>query len=473
MSLPPNAIAGHLAVLKNRLGDKGLPFCKALADNNWDIQKALDTIKPNIPEEDYNGIHFVYHVAVIFDDDERFFDILQTKNVFSIQQLALENLQELITAEFLPKNCVRDVFYEAVWGRLFELQPREVIITALKLSNLRPDFDHSPIVQVLQSLKNWDILNVPVKQASEGVIKEALFTGKDSELSFPKVIGWLERLQRTLALTRRHTVEAASAMIDLMNSEFESASSISAIPAKTFVSKFRDSKHPKSTWLAIHSRACSIQRCNMCVVDSLYNTARGSGMAVLDGPQTPADRLSIVSKAGGGALKNVNLTELFHDLDSESCDDCNSVTSPAAYFVELLQFLRNNNVQTGHSDLSAQVTGTVLGRLFARRPDLGELELTCSNTTVVLPYLDLANEAMESYVVRQGIDVYDTRASSSEALAEPEVCCFFPPSSIPRFLLPHSSTPAYPMLAYQHRSLSHPVDTSASVHQATLPSSTR
>ena len=37
--------------------------------------------------------------------------------------------------------------------------------------------------------------------------------------------------------------------------------------------------------------------------------------------------------------------------------------------------------------------------LLHRRPDLANLELTCANTNTVLPYIDLSNEVMESFVV--------------------------------------------------------------------------
>lgn len=424
MSPPPEAIAGHLALLEKRLGDKALPFSNALAENNWDVQSALDATKAKVPEGDYLEIDFVYHVAVIFNNDEQFFGLLGDRKVHAIQQLAMVNLEELIPPDFQPQRGARNDFYEAAWARLFELRPRQVIIAALKMSRLREAALQQPIIEALESLKDWDMLTQPIRETNEMGMLEAYFTAGRWETMFPAVIQWLERLQRTLALTRGHTVEATSAVLDLMNSGFDSASIVAGTPAEAFILELTNTQHPQSIWLAIHNRAISIQECNLCVVNALYNTAKGSGMAVLDGSMTPADRLETINKAAGSAFRNVNLSTLFQDLESESCDECNSVNSPAAYFVELLQFLRNNNLQAGHAGLSKPVSGTTLGRLFARRPDLGDLQLTCANTTVVMPYLDLANEAMESYIVRNNVDVYNTGASSSEAMAEPEVCDF-------------------------------------------------
>ena len=43
-------------------------------------------------------------------------------------------------------------------------------------------------------------------------------------------------------------------------------------------------------------------------------------------------------------------------------------------------------------------TTSVKDILFARRPDLGEIELTCENTNTVMPYVDLVLEVLEDAV---------------------------------------------------------------------------
>lgn len=93
---------------------------------------------------------------------------------------------------------------------------------------------------------------------------------------------------------------------------------------------------------------------------------------------------------GGGSFGAANQNILFGDGNSEACDDCTSVTSPCAYFVELLGFLRLDPENSSSGKLGIQ--GTVLGKLFARRPDLGDLELSCKNTLTILPYLDLRHQ---------------------------------------------------------------------------------
>ncbi len=76
---------------------------------------------------------------------------------------------------------------------------------------------------------------------------------------------------------------------------------------------------------------------------------------------------------------------LFGSFDLCACDHCNSVQGPAAYFVDVLQFLKAREV---------------LDRLLTRRPDLAEIELSCENSATVLPYIDLVNEVLEDQVAR-------------------------------------------------------------------------
>ena len=81
---------------------------------------------------------------------------------------------------------------------------------------------------------------------------------------------------------------------------------------------------------------------------------------------------------------------LFGSLDFCECEHCRSVLSPAAYLVDLLLFLDKSKAADGNSGLE---------KLFERRPDLGNIALTCENTNTPLPYIDLVNEVLENVFV--------------------------------------------------------------------------
>lgn len=89
-----------------------------------------------------------------------------------------------------------------------------------------------------------------------------------------------------------------------------------------------------------------------------------------------------------------NWNNLFRTGDLCDCEHCRSVLSPAAYFADLLLFLKDRDTRTGK--------GSARDVLFQRRPDLGFLELNCENALTPLPYIDLVCEVLESAVDTTG-----------------------------------------------------------------------
>ena len=75
---------------------------------------------------------------------------------------------------------------------------------------------------------------------------------------------------------------------------------------------------------------------------------------------------------------------MFGDTNCD-CVDCESVYSPSAYFVDILNFTKQYN-----QDALTKVT--------SRRPDLIQILLTCKNTNTSLPYIDLVNELFENII---------------------------------------------------------------------------
>jgi Tc toxin complex TcA C-terminal TcB-binding domain/Neuraminidase-like domain/Salmonella virulence plasmid 28.1kDa A protein/Putative peptidoglycan binding domain len=106
---------------------------------------------------------------------------------------------------------------------------------------------------------------------------------------------------------------------------------------------------------------------------------------------------------------------LFGSIDFCDCSDCRSLLSPAAYFVDLLQFLQTADA----GDRNA------LDALLDHRPDLAHIRLDCANSNTVLPYIDLVNEVLENAVVHGAFSLAVTPARqttvpSAELLANPQ-----------------------------------------------------
>ena len=119
-----------------------------------------------------------------------------------------------------------------------------------------------------------------------------------------------------------------------------------------------------------------------------------------------------IAASGGGGVQNAfqkipSLATLFGSADLCECEHCRSVYGPAAYFVDLLQFLRKSSY-------------VPFKRLTVRRPDLQHIKLTCENSNTLLPYLDLVNEILESYVAHDpnGLDATTAKDTTPDVTAE-------------------------------------------------------
>lgn len=109
-----------------------------------------------------------------------------------------------------------------------------------------------------------------------------------------------------------------------------------------------------------------------------------------------------------------DLQALFGSLDYFQCEDCDSIYSPAAYLVDLLQYLSTIGASGG--------IGNARDALLQRRPDIQYIALDCNNTNVTLPYIDIANEIFESVIAPPATPVtfIDTVGTSDERRALPQ-----------------------------------------------------
>ncbi|EWC46862.1 hypothetical protein DRE_03874 [Drechslerella stenobrocha 248] len=95
-----------------------------------------------------------------------------------------------------------------------------------------------------------------------------------------------------------------------------------------------------------------------------------------------------------------NMKSLFQLKDICACTECASVHSASAYVTDTLTWLKNRQVidsTTGSGSGGVKIARVVL---FKRRPDLADLDLSCSNTNTPLPYIDVVCELLEEAVAQ-------------------------------------------------------------------------
>jgi hypothetical protein len=114
-----------------------------------------------------------------------------------------------------------------------------------------------------------------------------------------------------------------------------------------------------------------------------------------------------------------SMETLFGSMDYCECEHCRSVLSPAAYLVDLLQFIEPKKIYEDKPDKKPPYDV-----LLKRRPDIPHIQLNCVNTNTTMPYIDLVNEILEYYVANKKLEkeaAYDTgEATTAELLAEPQ-----------------------------------------------------
>lgn len=104
--------------------------------------------------------------------------------------------------------------------------------------------------------------------------------------------------------------------------------------------------------------------------------------------------------------------ELFGSLDYCSCEECNSIFGPAAYFVDLMRIIDKYITQANQGTIPQEL------QLESplRRSDLGNIPLTCAKTNDLVPYLQIVNERLVDSVsallgLKAGQDIFQSLAT--------------------------------------------------------------
>jgi peptidoglycan hydrolase-like protein with peptidoglycan-binding domain len=187
-----------------------------------------------------------------------------------------------------------------------------------------------------------------------------------------RVVPKLKAVQRLFRLSSE-----ADHITTLLNDGIHSSHQIVRMGKTQFAKKYGGVFGGAGKAEAIHARATTIAM----TAQNLFANFNQAYNGVL-----PA----LVKKNKPATLSLPDLETLFGHLNFSTTDECSSVLGPAAYLADILHFLRDRLTQDG--------TQSAKDLLFARRPDIGQIELTCDNTDTPLPYTDLVNEILENSI---------------------------------------------------------------------------
>ena len=195
----------------------------------------------------------------------------------------------------------------------------------------------------------------------------------------------LKTLQRVYQIS-----PSDEAMGKLLEHGLDSAVAVTRYDEQTFVRSFKNELGGEALARLTYAKAHQVHH-------TVLNIATSYLLEKSAFPLYAFDTLAAFKNAEeSGVLAYPTLEGIFGEMDYCACKHCQSWLSPAAYLVDLLQFL----------DPPTHEKGNPLDVLLGRRPDIQHLQLTCENTNTVLPYIDLVNEVLEHYVVNGSLNSF-------------------------------------------------------------------
>jgi Tc toxin complex TcA C-terminal TcB-binding domain/ABC toxin N-terminal region/Neuraminidase-like domain/Putative peptidoglycan binding domain len=381
------------------------------AKGDWAV--ALASLKDKLPPALHAKVTLAHSVAVWSDNNAPVVKAFtQQPGVTNLRDVALGFNVEKLAALVEPKDVPASIagatadekkrnYATFLRRKLFDTET-SAVLQRMVLDAEIPIADTTVRAGVTTFLSNQPTFNIRTTSVYTALKHPDAFRGIPEEQR-AGFIEQLKTLQRVQALS-----PVPEAVPVLMNAKLTSAFQVGEMPESAFLSTY-GAVLGEDIAVQVYTSAINVRIRNEHALIAMRESVRGTGLAIIDGKQPLEERKKKAQQVADKNAVPLDLETLFGSMDECECGECTSVYSAASYFVELLQFLRNNNLGPDpkakvpdlltNPNIHAGIAGTPLEKLFRRRPDLGCLELTCENTNTVLPYIDLVNEVMESFVV--------------------------------------------------------------------------
>mgnify|MGYP001057821509 CR=1 FL=1 len=412
---------------------------------NWDEVKSELSKDKSFTPAIVKNLEFTHYLSKWSNDNKAVVELFQKDDkLLSMRDIALNFNKEAFVQKvksISPAKSDDDkkAFAIDLHHKLFEFEPTAVVVNMIK----------DPQVPVLNTAVGTKVATLLEKNPDFNIRTTSVYEVFKNNKEFKKIPEDLQQPIQTELKTLQRIVTVspvADAIPVLYDAKLHTAFQISDIPPAQFKTALSGKGLDANILQQIHTNAQHLRVRNEHALIALKEASEETGIDMIDKSMRLGNGTEI--EKGLGAMKtesnvithspeeatkeiieknNLSWDMLFGDADICECGECTSVYSAAAYYVELLQYLRNNNLDpnaTGDMAIKSNpkdISGTPLEKLFNRRPDLGCLELTCKNTNTILPYVDLVNEVMESYVAFKHLKPFNVAdETSSELLAEPQ-----------------------------------------------------
>ena len=336
----------------------------------------------------------------------------------------------------------RKNYARALTGLIEDAFPTKAFVTYLRQKRSDDTFDPEERMDLLtffenseKSSENNEVFNFELHRHAVNLYLE----GREKTLldgvgDKSRTIRRLKQIQRVFKLLPDHReigtlvapgtgAESASdlksrfdCVAALLKEGLDSAYKIVHLGKNDFVNKTAAALGGAKRAAIIHGRARKHAAMAMTLFTRYTPSLQQVEPSVIKGPEVSATALPISATQPENSTSSelpATWRAIFGSVDFCECKHCRSVLSPAAYLVDILNFL---------ADRSPAVGLTAKDVLFKRRPDIGQIELTCKNTNTVLPYIDLVNEVLENAAIEFNpfdIDPNLTNDLDNQTVSEP------------------------------------------------------
>ncbi len=399
-----NSEAGlRLKIFKKSLSDNielNATFEKLFTENKGDWAAMEPVLKKDFSNEVVNTLSFTHNLANWTGDNEKLITYLKdTVRAKSFRDITLtldrDGIEKMIKEQAvpLPDGITATVKADELFTGLYQQDATGVIIKMA--SDKKLTFQNN---EKLADLLKTDGFDIKINSIYELLKSEKFINITPEDLR--------ESLKVDAKTTQRIALISPDikSFTALLQNNYTSAFQITLLPRNQFVATMNGSGLPEETLQHIYATAQDKKALYEQMLVNLQEAYKGSGVAAIEGTMSNQNYEGLTQTKKSELRKtlehhHISWDLLFGDADFCECGECTSMYSPAAYYVELLQYLRNNNLSDKNPHTGEKgYKDTPLEKLFNRRPDLGHLELTCKNTNTILPYVDLVNEVMEQWI---------------------------------------------------------------------------
>ncbi|KAI5794254.1 hypothetical protein DFH27DRAFT_526698 [Peziza echinospora] len=365
---------------------------------NSEITNASDA-DTGISAEDLETLEFIKSLVILVCGDKLSPSPEQKQFVAALlsRDPKVGSMQQLITSHYSSFSGERaggrwdtsDKVIETTKSRLWVKEPSAVILALIKAGELLADNDDLRIPVGIAMAKAAELQVLGSRDKFSAIVhSEGLFGGISPPPSPARVLQFCHTMMRLQGLVSEPIYGQR-----LWERDLTSAHEIAVLPRDVFAARMTGAGIEQPELWKIHDAAVACDAQNQETWTKILSSLKND--FVYTGPK--GDAAPPAPPPMANEKGHFNMTEMFR-LEAPACEECCSVTSASAYFVDLLDFLKSCKPSAVSSPDGPK---NALEALTAkRRPDLVGLELSCKNCEEMMPYLALVNEILEAAVPR-------------------------------------------------------------------------